>query len=268
MNADMNNRRLVFAVFSALLTAITVLAPSALSAAEVTMRLMPAPPAVEADYAEELAAGWDLSLGYGRLWIEGTAEGALNGALAGVTYRGVLGDRLGFTAAPLIAGTFWGELAGFAADTQSLGSGFSFGSRILGTADSHNLVIFGGGLYAWGFDRADEAAGSYRIGSHLFGVSAGLKVRIVPTRKVSFTPFYVYMGGGGRYNTVVKTSIPFPVTIETTGGLGYTDLHLFGLDFNIYGISAKLTADLFRDEVKTFTVMIDVLRSVRSFTSD
>ncbi|MDT8299657.1 MAG: hypothetical protein RQ801_15220, partial [Spirochaetaceae bacterium] len=234
------------------------------AAGEVSLRVMPSPETPEADFRPEDGGEWGVSAGFGRVWFESdslSVSASMNGVAAGVVYRGVLGRRLGFSVSPVTGGAFFGEALGYKVDTYAVGSGFTFGSRVLGSADSHNLILFGGGAYSFSADRNDFSLGEYSARAHFFGFAAGAKVQIAPWPMVRFQPFYLYMGGDGWYSASVDTVLPLPD--ESRGALGYRDVHLLGLDFQIFGVSAKIVGDFFRDDAGSMTVVIDVLDTVR-----
>jgi len=231
-------------------------------ASEITMRIMPSPQTPEADFAAEGTGGWDAGVGYGRIWLKDSSSAFLNGVVAGVLYRGVLGRRIGYTLAPLVGGMYFGNIEGFKADSYSVGTGFSLGSRIFGRYDSSNIILFAGGLYSFGMNRDDNVFGTYSLDAHFFGFSAGLKSQLVITRKISITPFYVYLGGGGSFSSSLDTMLP----VESSGSLGYHDTHLLGLDFNIYGVSAKVVADLFRKDAGSFTIWVEIGKTIRGIS--
>jgi hypothetical protein len=243
--------------------AVIVMTCTAAPAAEnVTMRVMPSPETPEADFSPETVQNWDVSLGYGRVWFDNPyGSGSLNGAAAALVYRGVFSEKFGYTISPLTAGMFFGESNGYSADSWYLGTGFSIGSRFLGRKDSHNLIVFGGGAAAWTLDQDNGGMGEYRLDSGFFGFTSGLKAQLAPARFVKIRPFYVYMGGGGRYRLALNPVVPPPS--ETTGALGYQDVHLLGLDFNVYGVSAKMIGDFFRDESGTFTILVNIIDTVQ-----
>lgn len=251
-----NRRCLEKAAFAGLLLFLCV---GGLGATEVEMRIMPAPPSPEADFSPESVHGWDFSIGYGHIWRKDSSDANLNGFVAGVIWQGCIGSRFGITLAPLYGGMYFGEVAGYDADTTSVGTGFSFGSRILGKAETSNLILFGGGGYSYALDREDDSLGSYKIDSNMFGFSVGAKVQISFHRFVRITPFYLYMGGGGTWSTAVTIG----ATVYDNGSLGYQDIHLFGLDFFIFGVSAKLVADLFREDYRSFTISISIPGTIR-----
>ena len=254
--------------FFSLFIALAVIAAGSAAAAELTMKVMPAPPAPEADFTPENTHGWDVSAGYGRIWTDGmyieplsrSIEAHLDGFVTGVTYQGTLGGTVGLTISPLYGGMYFGNAEGIGIDTLSAGSGFTFASRLVGRADSYNLILMGGGGYSYALDREDHDLYSYRVDTHLFGFTAGLKAQVAFHRFVRIIPFYLYMGGGGLYST--STKILFTTT-EADGSLDYQDAHLLGLDFNIFGVTAKLIADLFGDDYKSFTIQVNVLGTVR-----
>ena len=241
---------------------LTVFSVVFVGAAEVTLRVMPSPQTPEADFAAEGTGGWDVGVGYGHLWLKDSDSATLDGAVAGVLYRGVIGDSVGYTISPLFGGMYFGELEGYKADSYSVGAGFSFGSRLVGRPESSNVILFGGGLYSYAMDRNDNEFGSYRLDAHFFGFSAGMKTQVALARFVRIIPFYVYLGGGGRYSSLFDPVLPLPIE-EIRGGLGYHDAHLLGLDFNIYGVSAKIVADLFRDDFRSFTIWVEIGKTVR-----
>lgn len=245
------------------------------NAGEVTMRVMPAPPSPEADFTPENTHGWDVSVGYGRIWMDGPVElpvetplnipldkVSLDGFVTGLTYDGTIGGKVGVTLAPLYGGMYFGNVDGFSADSLSMGTGFSFGTRLLGKADTSNVVLFGGGGYTYALDQQEQAEGSYRADAHLFGFNTGVKVQVAFHRFVRIVPFYLYLGGGGSYNVELEDNV-FGTTFGADGSLGYRDAHILGLDFNIFGVTAKLIADLFRDDYSSFTISIDILGTVR-----
>ncbi len=240
---------------------IFIFIPFFTEAAELTMRIMPSPQTPEADFAAEGTGGWDAGIGYGRVWLKDPLPASLNGAVAGVLYRGVIGGKVGYTLSPLFGGMYFGEIEGFKADSYSVGTGFSLGSRIAGRPDSSNLILFAGGLYSFGMDSDDNALGSYRLDAHFFGFSAGVKSQIVLAPNVSITPFYAYLGGGGYFSSSLKIGLMAPE--ETRGSLGYHDTHLLGLDFNIFGVSAKVVADLFREDAGSFTIWVEIGKTIR-----
>ena len=228
-------------------------------AAEVTLRVMPSPQTPEADFAAEGTGGWDAGVGYGHIRLKDYDSATLDGVVAGVLYRGVIGNNLGYTISPLIGGMYFGDIEGYTADSFSVGAGLSIGSRIVGRPDSSNVILFGGGLYSYAMDRSGNVFGDYTQDVHFFGFSAGLKTQLALVRNVKIIPFYVYLGGGGRYS--LETIPPLPV--EGQGGLGYHDAHLLGLDFNIYGVSAKIVADLFREDTGSFTIWVEIAKTIR-----
>lgn len=232
------------------------------AAGEVSLRVMPSPETPEADYRPEDGGEWGVNVGFGRAWFESEyLSASMNGVAAGVVYRGVLGRRLGFSVSPVTGGAFFGEALGYKADAYAVGSGFTFGSRVLGSANSHNLILFGGGAYSFTADSSEYALGDVTARSHFLGFAAGAKVQIAPWPMVRFQPFYLYMGGDGWYSASVDKGLPLPV--ESWGALGYRDVHLLGLDFQIFGVSAKIVGDFFRDDAGSVTVVIDVLDTVR-----
>ncbi|RKX73763.1 MAG: hypothetical protein DRP60_11335 [Spirochaetes bacterium] len=246
-------RRLVFIFL--------IFIPFFTEASEITMRIMPSPQTPEADFQAEGTGGWDAGIGYGRLWLKDSISASLNGVVAGVLYRGVIGGKIGYTLSPLFGGMYFGEVEGYKADSYSAGVGFSLGSRIAGRPDTSNLILFAGGLYSFGMDREDNMFGGYSLDTHFFGFSAGMKTQIVLARKVSITPFYVYLGGDGHFSSSLHTGLPVPVEIQ--GDLGYLDTHLLGLDFYIFGVSAKVVADLFREDAGSFTIWVEIGKTIR-----
>ncbi len=229
-------------------------------AEEFVMKVMPAPPSPEADFTPETGSVWDVGIGYGRLWTDSPVDAHLDGFVTGVTWKGTIGRHVGVTAAPLYGGMYFGSVEGFDADITSVGTGFSFGGRLFGRPDGTNLILFGGGGYSYSIEREDQATGSYQGNSHLFGFTIGAKFQIAFHRFVRIVPFYLYMGGGGSWSI---DSVVFGVPVENSGSLGYRDSHLLGLDFNIFGITAKLIADLLQDDYKSFTISVGILGTVR-----
>ncbi len=241
---------------------LTVFSVVFVGAAEVTLRVMPSPQTPEADFAAEATGGSDVGVGYGHLWLKDSASATLDGAVAGVLYRGVIGDSVGYTISPLFGGMYFGDLEGYKADSYSVGAGFSFGGRLVGRPESSNVILFGGGLYSYTMDRNEDISGEYALNAHFLGFSAGVKTQVALARFVRIIPFYVYLGGGGRYSSSFDPALPLPIE-ESQGGLGYQDAHLLGLDFNIYGVSAKIVADLFRDDFRSFTIWVEIGKTVR-----
>lgn len=250
-------RRISFLLLAVFFTA------AVLPAQDIDFRLMPAPPTPEADYGAEGTGGFDVGVGYARGWLKSGVSANMNGAIVGTVYRGVLLKRIGFTVVPLSATWVKGEIEGFSADTWSLGSGFSAGFRIFGSAESYNAVLFGGGVYGWNLDRQDLSVGDYRLSTHFFGYAIGAKFQIAPTKYIRIVPFYVYMGGGAHYSLEIDSAIPMAGG-SWEGGLGYLDYHLFGLDFNIYGVSAKFIMNLLGEEnYSSFSCTVEIRKTIR-----
>lgn len=234
-------------------------------AADVSVRITPSPPTPEADFADRGISGWDGGVGYGLLWLKDYDSATLDGVVGGVLYRGVIGGRVGYTLAPLFGGAYFGNYQGIKAESYSVGTGFSLGARVLGSSDSWNLVVFGGGLYSFVNDRDSNSLGSYSLNANLFGFTAGLKSQLALARYVKIIPFYMYMGGGGPYSSLTAPILTSPVTVS--GNTGYQDAHLIGFDFNIYGVSAKIIADLFQAEYGSFTIWIEIGKTIRGIQS-
>lgn len=229
-------------------------AGTALGAQEPSFRVMSAPPTPEADYQSESGGTWDLALGYGRVWLKEFDNSALNGVAASLLYKGTIGRYIGFTLSPLNGGVYFGKKLGYSIESYSVGLGMSFGSRLLGESSGYNLVAFGGALYSYVADR--DSLLSTDFNSHLAGFSLGIKGQLALTRKLKLIPFYLYMGGGGLYRAT--TDLGMLGSLESRGSLSYYDAHLFGLDFDIYGVTARMVADLLREDAGTITLSLEI----------
>lgn len=252
-------------LISVLFVILFIVSAANAEAANVSVRIMPSPPTPEADFADTGVSGWDGGVGYGHLWLKDYDSATLDGVVVGALYRGVIGRRVGYTIAPIFGGAYFGDFQGIKAESYSVGTGVSFGVRLVGKPESWNLILFGGGVYSYVNDRDDNSYGSYSLNANLFGFTAGLKSQLALARYVKIIPFYVYLGGGGPYSLTTETIMTSSLTVS--GGLGYNDAHLIGLDFNIYGVSAKIVADLFQEDFGSFTIWIEIGKTIRGIKS-
>ncbi len=240
---------------------LLVLSGIALGAVEPSFRVMSAPPTPEADYQAGEGGLWDFAVGYARVWLKDYDNAALNGVAGALLYKGTLWERIGFTFSPVNGGVYFGEKLGYSIETYSVGLGLSLGTRILGESSGYNLVAFGGALYSYVADR-DSLPLSTDFDSHLAGFSLGVKGQLALSRKIKLIPFYLYMGGGGSYRATIDLGIPG--SLEKKGSLSYYDAHLFGLDFDIYGVTARMVADLLREDAGTITLSLEIGSLVRT----